>query len=136
MLNLALISYLGYAWGYRSYQNFEDKQLAEEVAYRISRFTGEVSFLERMQNTQASFMLQVGEAPYLMRGELHLLWEQPPREDIAFLWQNDHFARQRGVVVVSQDRDLLQSVDALLDDGDLGNGSAQMHPRGLWVSLK
>lgn len=136
MLNLALMGYLGYAWGYRSWTDFEDDKIAQEVAYRVSRFTGEVSYLERFQHTQASFQLPVGEAPYLMRGELHLLWEEPPRDDIAFLWQNDHFARQRGVVVVSTDRDLLQSVDAILDDGDLGNGAAQMHPRGLWVSLK
>lgn len=135
-LNFAMLGWIGYAWAGRYYKEFREEEMAREVAYRVSRFTGEISYLEKLKNVHAEFMLPVGEAPYLMRGEMHLLWEQTPREDVAFMWQNDHFARQRGVVVVSTDRNLLQSVDAMLDDGDLGNGTAQMHPRGLWVSLK
>lgn len=133
--NLCLIGWIGYAWVGRHIAEMRERQLATEVAYRVNRFTTEIATLEKMKNLHADFILPVGEAPYLMRGELHLLWESPPTRDVAFLWQNDHFARRRGVVVVSTNRKLLQEVDAMLDDGDLGNGLAQMHPRGLWISL-
>lgn len=136
LFNAVLTLGLIFWWGGLYQQKKAEHELTMEIVYRLSRFMNAAKELDAEQAAPVEFFISPGRAPHLFPDEIKELWEVTPRSDILFSWQNERFGMQRGIVISAEDKRLLQRIDSVYDDGDLGQGTARIHPLGLWLAIR